>query len=338
MPTPPPTPTAAPRDLKRKFEAIKDEPTSPADIIDFMISSDESDGDADAMDIDQDLSDYNQSSEAFPRHPAYVDEHGESENGNEPHVETLAKNLTIPPTDILNVFRKHKFKSDGAQKLSKMASKLNTVPETKGPKVAFMGATGAGKSHLINSVTDIHGSAKSMSSGESVTTAVTVFRRKFKNQKLKFAVNIEYLDSAAIKDLLQELIKDYSDFAFRSEELEKEWTEGEEFILRKQRHQSAFKTLQLLFRDQKQFATPSAASDSLKAGQEDGCKALLDFLACVCDGILSSSSRKKNRTGTYQYFEAGSPKGLKDTMKPILEGTITKKQPALWPLVKRVMY
>ncbi|OJJ42340.1 hypothetical protein ASPZODRAFT_125698 [Penicilliopsis zonata CBS 506.65] len=74
--------------------------------------------------------------------------------------------------------------------------------------VGFIGDSGAGKSAVINSVMDIKGLVQSSNQGSACTSVVTELRHTDDSHP-PYTVEVDYMDSDAIKELLEELVQSF---------------------------------------------------------------------------------------------------------------------------------
>lgn len=94
---------------------------------------------------------YDESQEPFPACVVY-------DSG----IEDIRKRLTLIPNAILQILPEDSIKSKSLNMHIAKAKEISEFPKTAGIKIAILGNAGAGKSSLLNAVTDIPELAKSV--------------------------------------------------------------------------------------------------------------------------------------------------------------------------------
>lgn len=119
---------------------------------------DEEDQDADGENDDsfesigeENATTYDESQEPFPACVVY-------DSG----IEDIKKRLTLIPNAILQILPKDSIKSKSLNMHIAKAKEISEFPKTAGIKIAILGNAGAGKSSLLNAVTDVPELAKSV--------------------------------------------------------------------------------------------------------------------------------------------------------------------------------
>jgi len=94
---------------------------------------------------------YDESQEPFPAYVVY-------DSG----IEDIKKRLTLIPKEVLQILPEDSIKSKSLSMHIAKAKEISEFPKTAGIKIAILGSAGAGKSSLLNAVTDVPDLAKSV--------------------------------------------------------------------------------------------------------------------------------------------------------------------------------
>ncbi|TKA66048.1 hypothetical protein B0A55_09639 [Friedmanniomyces simplex] len=284
------------------------------DVINDEESADE------ALDDDEDDEEMHmESSEPFPDCAIYDEA-----------IPAITARLTDIPKKVVAVLQPHSHGGKHVTTHLNAANALIKVPATKRLRVALIGNAGVGKSSTLNAITDIANLAKSLASGMSCTNLPTEYRNPFTGQIKPYAAIIRYYDSNGIRRLLVEYTKDFYLYEF---ELDEDWDEETCQMFHK-RSKTALNTLQMLFRDLKEFSTREAARQYLRKSYKDPSRKTLEFMHEACRKMLRS---KMIIDGAYsESYQAPSLGRLRKLIDPVMGSKSSSDEPALWPLVKHI--
>ncbi|ERT01391.1 hypothetical protein HMPREF1624_02637 [Sporothrix schenckii ATCC 58251] len=151
---------------------------------------------------------------------------------------------------------------DNVKHLLDDANRLKTFQGRSERIIAVLGNTGDGKSSLINSLLHVPGLAPESDSGRACTSIVTEYHRKKPNQEAPFLIEVEYLNSAGIKEHLQELLWNYR--RIYRPDINPEALGDDEYKRLEATSNTAWSTLQTAFRHERDF------SSSFALNMEDG--------------------------------------------------------------------
>lgn len=304
-----------PDDLFIAPESDSDENDSESDDSDDS----ESDSDMEENDMPQDL--YSSSVELPPACAAY-----------DSRVGGITQQLQGIPQQVLDILVPHADNGKNINKQIKAAEKALELP--KGPKVriGLLGDAGAGKSSLLNSLTDIDDLAKSLSGGQSCTCVPTEYTRAFPAQRKEFAASVRYFDIKKIRHMLEEMLNDYNLFVFEND---KYW-EDDQRTQFKRAMQNALKTFRVLFCDLECFSSDQAAKDALKLNRENDSVEIIKIFLESCEKKLKDKITFEH--GYAEFVEASTRAKLRDLADPLMGAKSSGDKPALWPLVRNVVY
>jgi len=99
-------------------------------------------------------------------------------------------------------------------------------------------------------------------------------------------------------------------------------------------HDNALTLLRTLFNDLETFASSEAVHQSLKLAFEKGSLGLLDILVEDCESKLKD--RKCDR-GYLETYNADTVEKLRETLDPRISASSKFTEPALWPLIQKVI-
>ena len=266
---------------------------------------------------------HNEKMEAFPDHAIY-----------DADIKSITDRLTEIPRSMAAILKPYDGDSKHMLHKTNMAKYLQSPPRHKKWRIALLGDAGAGKSSVLNSLTDIQDLAKSMSSGQSCTTVATEYRGALPGQLKDFAASVQYFDITQIQKMMQKLLEDYNLFAF---EFDRDWDDDMR-ATNKRAMTGALKTFQVLFCDMPEFRTKTASVDYLKkaytASVADNCEILRVLVASCKEKLMAKTVTQGNHS---EYCEASSRAKLREMVDPLMSSKTGSDIPALWPLIKQVI-
>lgn len=282
-------------------------------------NEDESDSEVGENDMPQDP--YYETAEPYPGLPIY-----------DPSITKITKRLLGIPQQVIHILSSYNGNGKNVNDQLEAAKKLTTVPKPPKVRIGLLGDAGAGKSSLLNSMTDINDLAKSLSGGQSCTCVPTEYSSAFPNQRKSYAASIRYFDIAKIKQVLEVMLGDYNLFAFESD---KDWDDDQRTQF-KRAMQNALKTFRVLFCDLKEFKDDQVAKDFLKSNWEDESVDAISMFLESCEKKLKDKITFKH--GYAEFVEAGTRIKLRELVDPLMGAKAKGDKPALWPLVRHVVY
>jgi hypothetical protein len=151
---------------------------------------------------------YNPNSEALPDHEFYRIDRSQFER----HVVRMVQAAQNDVRDVQT-------EGQEMERLRQGLEKCKTVPAIDDRTIAFVGATGIGKSSLINAVLSRPGLAKSSSDGHACTLYATkyVWKCGAEDNARQSNFKIVTLNADSWKAILKEHISDYTQFHFKTE-------------------------------------------------------------------------------------------------------------------------
>lgn len=283
--------------------------------------SDDDDSDNDLQDNDMIQEPYSESVEAYPAYAAY-----------DPDIADITRKLISVPQQIIDILSQHEGSGKHVISLVEAASKLLTIPKNAKIRVGLLGDAGAGKSSLLNSITDLDDLANSLSGGQSCTCVPTEYSGAFLKQRKAFAATIRYFDIKKIGQMLRGMLEDYNVFVFEND---RDWDEDQRTLF-KRAMQNALKTFRVLFCDLDQFKDDQAAKEYLKSNYEDKAVNVISMFLESCEKKLKDKITFDN--GYAEFIETSTRIKLRDMIDPLTGARARSDRPALWPLVRCARY
>lgn len=301
------------------FIAPEDDSDEDEEEPDVADDDDNSDNDREDHDTPQDP--YSESSESYPQCAAY-----------DLSIPNITERLVGIPKQVADILSR--FSGSGKHVDSQIAAadKLVMVPKIAKIRIGLLGDAGAGKSSLLNSMTDIDDLAKSLSGGQSCTCVPTEYSCAFPKQRKAFAASIRYFDIKKIRHVLQGMLEDYNLFVFEND---RDWDDDQRTQF-KRAMQNALKTFRVLFCDLEQFKDDQLAKDFLKTNWEVQSVNALGMFLDSCEKKLKDKITFEH--GYAEFIEASTRVKLRDMIDPLTGAKAKGDQPALWPLVRYVGY
>ncbi|KAK3613193.1 hypothetical protein LTR56_028023 [Elasticomyces elasticus] len=260
-----------------------------------------------------------ESSEAFPGCAIY-----------DKDIPALKKAIMSIPKKVVEILGPHDCDGKHAKMHMRAAKALLEIPTTKRPRIALIGNAGAGKSSSFNACVDMLNLAKSLSGGQSCTAVPTQYGSPLTGQTKLYGAVVVYYKSVEIQGLLANLLTDFTTDEF---EQDLAWDAETRQIFHR-RAVSALKSLQVLFRDQDEFATIESTREYLRNNYED------KSVNALCKMIQSCEDKLKDKSivdGAYaECCEASSRAKLRQAIDPFMNGRANGTEPSLWSLVKQV--
>ncbi|KAI9933211.1 hypothetical protein MW887_007683 [Aspergillus wentii] len=217
--------------------------------------------------------------------------------------------------------------NDPSSNLASLYEKVRALDELECPEtrtVGFIGDSGVGKSRLINSLLDID-LARSSGDGAACTSVVTEFRNVDALHPNRYTIEVDYMNTDEVKELLEELLQSFRMYhtdSFR------EVTTPEEQQRVRDLSTRAWSSLSSMFRDQPELTVEFLANENNGA------------LPNILDRLhqWSASSFRRRPGGTALSYSI-SPMSLEEcrthldmlTMDPHEEGEV-----AIWPFIKLI--
>lgn len=289
----------------------------PDSFDDSINEADEEGDDGGAEEEDQP---YDESSEAFPRRPAFD--------------EDLAAALVKAHDAVGQLhYRLLPFTSHSEELKAILAKTKEALrqPEAQRLQVGMVGDTGAGKSALLNTVTDTPSLAKELYGGESCTSVPTIYTHRLPWQTREaFAAEILYYTPDKCRKLLEDQIRAYNLFNFEKQET---WSANMKTEY-EQAAETALQTLRTLFCGKADFESPRAAKERLQANYTIGGTALLEHMVSWCQDYLREHVNKGG--ASFQRCYGESAEELNREVDPLTSPKHHYDEPSLWPLVEKV--
>ncbi|KAK5700424.1 hypothetical protein LTR17_022926 [Elasticomyces elasticus] len=286
---------------------------------DNELNDDDADDDTPEDDDDEQQHIHVESSEAFPGCAIY-----------DKDIPAIKKAMTGIPKKAVEVLTGQDCSGKHAKTHMRAAQALLEIPTTKRPKIALIGNAGVGKSSLLCAVTDMLNLAKSLSGGQSCTCVPTQYSSPFAHQTKQYAALIIYYNAADTQELLAGFLRDVETDEF---EQDPAW-DAETRQLFHRRAVSALKSLQVLFRDQEEFATLDSTREYLRSNYEDKSINALYKMVQSCEEKLKDKSIIDGSHA--ECCEASTRGKLRQAIDPFMNARANGTEPSLWPLVKQV--
>ncbi|CZT23891.1 uncharacterized protein RCC_09606 [Ramularia collo-cygni] len=278
---------------------------------------DNSDNDVEDHDVPQEP--YSESTETYP--PCAIYDLG---------IDSIAERLVGVPKQVLDIISCFGGSGKHVDTLVGAAKKLVTVPKNLKVRIGLLGDAGAGKSSLLNSLTDLDDLAKSLSGGQSCTCVPTEYSSAFPTQRKAFAASIRYFDIKKIRSVLEGMLDDYNLFTFEND---RDW-DDEQRTQFKRAMQNALKTFRVLFCDLTEFKDDNVAKEFLKANWQDTSVDAIGMFLDSCEKKLKDKITLN--LGYAEFIEASTRTRLRDLVDPLTGAKAKGDKPALWPLVRYV--
>lgn len=138
------------------------------------------------------------------------------------------------------------------------AKALQRFQGTDTRKIAVLGDSGEGKSSLINSLLHFPGVAQTSDIGSACTSVVTEYRQKKADHAALITIEVEYLSTFEIRDLIEELLWSYRQLFLPS--VESEETSEQDYNRFMRESEQAWSALHAAFKHKRQF-TQTFAQD-----------------------------------------------------------------------------
>ncbi|KAF5688802.1 hypothetical protein FCIRC_1708 [Fusarium circinatum] len=174
------------------------------------------------------------------------------------------------------------------------AKDLQRFQGTDTRTVAVLGASGEGKSSLINSLLHFPGVAETGDLGSACTSVVTEYRQKKADQTEPITINVEYLSMTEIRELIQELLWSYRQLFLPT--VESNETSEQEYNRYIRESELAWSALSAAFKHKRQF-TPKFAQDTSDGALESITNQLVDWTREIewptsgADGFWTSTAQ-----------------------------------------------
>ncbi|KAF5589898.1 uncharacterized protein FSUBG_11004 [Fusarium subglutinans] len=188
-------------------------------------------------------------------------------------------------------------KEEADSELSKFlddAKDLQGFQGTDTRTVAVLGASGEGKSSLINSLLHFPGVAETGDLGSACTSVVTEYRQKKADQTEPITINVEYLSMTEIRELIHELLWSYRQLFLPT--VESNETSEQEYNRYIRESELAWSALRAAFKHKRQF-TPKFAQDTSDGALERITNQLVDWTREIewptsgADGFWTSTAQ-----------------------------------------------
>ncbi|KAH8690053.1 hypothetical protein BGW36DRAFT_364783 [Talaromyces proteolyticus] len=193
--------------------------------------------------------------------------------------------------------------------------------------VGFIGASGVGKSSLINSLLDQQSLSRSSSDGAACTCVVTEFRHVDKNHTGPFTIEAQFMTAQEMSELLDELLSNFRQFHVTS--LNQALEPGEEKQKCQSEAERAWETFQSLFNNQPRLTMEFLSVDY------DGARS--DILAQLERWAHAGLTLRPGGSDALDYSTiSGDLKECQDSLDLLTANKMGNGRPALWPFIKLI--
>lgn len=141
-------------------------------------------------------------------------------------------------------------------KFLKDARSLQVFQGTDTRTIAVLGDSGQGKSSLINSLLHFPGVAETGDIGSACTSIVTEYRQKKPEHRAPITIEVEYLSTSGIKELVRELLWSYRQLFLPG--VESSETSDRDYARYTRESEEAWSALQAAFKHKRQFTQKTA--------------------------------------------------------------------------------
>ncbi|KAF7589335.1 hypothetical protein BBP40_004449 [Aspergillus hancockii] len=217
---------------------------------------------------------------------------------------------------------------DHGSDLFHLSEKVRTLNELESPEtrtVGFIGNSGVGKSRLINSLLDQEGLARSSGDGAACTSVVTEFRHTDARHPNRFTIEINYMDTKEVKELLEELVQS---FRMYYTNLYREVDNIEEQERIRDRSTRAWSTLNSLFRDQ-----PDLTHEFLSEETEGALHKILNRLE---EWAARSCMRRPGGSALQHTINPGNVQECRSQLDMLTMDPHDEREIAIWPFIKLI--
>ncbi|KAF2811457.1 uncharacterized protein BDZ99DRAFT_413910 [Mytilinidion resinicola] len=208
--------------------------------------------------------------------------------------------------------------------LRQQAQALSEFEPSRTRTVGLVGDSGVGKSSLINSLLDRPDLARSSGDGSGSTCVVTEYRFRPAHHDEPFGIEVDYMSSEEVKELLEELLRTYRQFyipAFQEVDTIEEQTEIRD------KSAKAWTTLHAMFRNE-----PRLTKELLLAASTDEDASLLKTLEEWATKVLST--RPGGPSCRIWSGTADSVDECVDRVEQFNRDSTDETAPSLWPFVR----
>lgn len=207
---------------------------------------------------------------------------------------------------------------------------LGEVPKVVKIRIALTGDSGAGKSALINSLTDIDDLAASLGDGKACTAVATYYEGALPGQVQLFPSTLEYLDIDGCERRIQGLIDAINVYLF---EYDNDWEEEEKNIYM-EAMESALKTLCEMACNLKDFQDDQSARAFMRKSYNGKSGDAMRMFMQLCQGKLNKTLNSEG--DSVEYFEASTLTKLNNLTDAIVGLRAVHGRPTFWFLLNRV--
>ncbi|KAJ5100706.1 hypothetical protein N7456_006758 [Penicillium angulare] len=198
-------------------------------------------------------------------------------------------------------------------------------PETR--IVGFIGDSGVGKSSLVNSLLDEPNLARSGGGGSACTSLVTEFRSADDNHLQAYTIEVHFMASDDIRELLEELLRNFR--AYYCDSLFREIESPDEREKCKTEAGKAWMALESLFSDQHELT-----HDFLSKEGSGAWEAAMTKLQTWANAAVAG--RSGDGQSLVSKVPTGSLQGCKDYLDHLSAESHDNGDPALWPFIKLI--
>ncbi|KAJ5263281.1 hypothetical protein N7478_010886 [Penicillium angulare] len=198
-------------------------------------------------------------------------------------------------------------------------------PETR--IVGFIGDSGVGKSSLINSLLDEPNLARSGGGGSACTSMVTEFRSANDNDLHAYTIEVHFMASDDIRELLEELLRSFR--VYYCESLNQEITSAEERAKCEVEADNAWTALDSIFHDQHELTQEFLLGEGSAAWE-----AIINKLQKWANTAVAG--RSGDGQGLVSKVSTGSLQACKDYLDHLSAESHENGDPVLWPFIKLI--
>lgn len=282
-----------------------------------LVSDDEINGDPlDDEDLGDDISNYNESAEPFPKAVVY-----------DPDFKKVHEDTLRLMGEVANIVPEESRELTRTRHLVVRSRELAEFPITRKRLINMVGKSGSGKSSLLNSMIGMPGHAKAIAGSKACTHVPTTYESAFKDQKKRFGVMVEFFCREQIRNMIEHAVSDYYKWADGGHD---DLEEGEAVKLQRAAD-TALKTFRTLFGRKNGFATVRNIEDFLAtaSGMGNTSHVIVNKFVSWCSELIAESGVDHG-----SLYQTDDESELRDYIHRFAFSSVNPENPSLWPLVK----